>query len=145
MPKCRKGEIVVNVLVVEPGYEPYEKEIEGLKEMQAAVGGLIQPIYPYEELVALVCNEEGLVNGMEFNRSVEGGYQGVFGPFFVCGLEDNKFCSLTSEQMERYKKKFHKAEILVAVINGKELVTIKVDPQPKIRREPQKPPKTPER
>ena len=48
----------MNVLVVEPGYLPYEKEINGLEEMQATVGGYIQVIYPYEEPVAIVCNEE---------------------------------------------------------------------------------------
>ena len=29
----------MNVLVVEPGMAPYEKEIDGLKDMQAIVGG----------------------------------------------------------------------------------------------------------
>lgn len=134
----------MNVLVVEPGYAPYEKEIDGLKEMQAIVGGLIQAIYPYEEKVAIVCNEEGLINGMEFNRSVEGGYQGVFGPFFVCGLSKDNFCSLTPEQMERYKKKFYKAEVLVA-INGDKLITFKVEPHIKGRTETQRRPKAPER
>ena len=33
---------------------PYEKELNGLKEMQAAVGGLITAIYPFEEPVAIV-------------------------------------------------------------------------------------------
>ena len=67
----------MDVLVVEPGYAPYEKSINGLDEMQATVGGLIQAIYPYEEQVAIVCNEEGLLHGLEFNRSVPGGYGGV--------------------------------------------------------------------
>lgn len=52
----------MDVLVVEPGYAPYEKSINGLDEMQATVGGLIQAIYPYEEQVAIVCNEEGLLH-----------------------------------------------------------------------------------
>ena len=34
----------MNVLVVEPGILPYEREINGLKEMQAAVGGPITAI-----------------------------------------------------------------------------------------------------
>ena len=63
----------MNVLVVEPGYLPYEKEINGLEEMQAVVGGWIEAIYPYEEEVAIVCNEEGLINGLPFNRRVPGG------------------------------------------------------------------------
>ena len=94
----------MNVLVVEPGYLPYEKEINGLNEMQATVGGYIEAIYPYEEMVAIVCNEEGLINGLPFNRSVEGGYGGVFGTFFVCGLSEDSFCSLSPEQMKHYKQ-----------------------------------------
>lgn len=39
----------MKVLMVEPGTAPYEKELNGLHEMQAAVGGLIQAIYPFED------------------------------------------------------------------------------------------------
>ena len=120
----------MNVLVVEPGMLPYEKEVNGLEEMQAVVGGYIQAIYPFEEQVAVVCNEEGLINGMEFNRSVPGGYGGVFGPFFVCGLGPENFISLTPEQMETYKRVFHRAEVLIAV-KGNDLFTLKVQAQKK--------------
>lgn len=119
----------MNVLVVEPGMAPYEKEINGLEEMQATVGGLITAIYPYEEQVALVCNDEGINLGMEFNRSVGNGYGGVFGTFFVCGLGEDDFCSLIPEQMERFKKEFYHAEILIAV-NGSTPITRKVEPRP---------------
>lgn len=101
-----------------------------LAEMQAAVGGLIEAIYPYEERVAIVCNEEGLINGMEFNRSVPGGYGGVFGPFFVCGLTDDGFCSLPPQQLEKFKKDFQKAELLMGV-QGNTPITMKVEPKPK--------------
>lgn len=37
----------MKVVVVEPGYQPYEKEIDGLAEMQAVVGGLITAAYPF--------------------------------------------------------------------------------------------------
>ena len=120
----------MNVLVVEPGYLPYEKEINGLHEEQAIVGGLIQPIYPYEEAVAIVCNEEGLINGLPFNRSVPGGYGGVFGTFFICGLEGDHFCSLTPEQIKRFKKEFSKAEMLIGV-DGDQLITLKFPAEPK--------------
>ena len=36
----------MKVLVVEPGYAPYEKDIEGLEAMQEVVGGLITASYP---------------------------------------------------------------------------------------------------
>ena len=124
----------MNVLVVEPGYLPYEKEIldsaDHLEQMQAIVGGLIEPIYPYHEEVAIVCNEEGLINGLPFNRSVPGGYGGVFGTFFICGLGEEDFCSLPPKLMERFKKEFKNSEILLG-FDGNEAVTLKVSSQPR--------------
>lgn len=70
-----KGVDLMDVLVVEPGMAPYEKEINGLDEMQAVVGGPITALYPFEEMVAIVANDEALNMGLEFNRSVEGGYE----------------------------------------------------------------------
>ena len=135
MSKSRKEVVYLKVLVVEPSFAPYEKEINGLQEMQAVVGGPIQAIYPYKEQVAIVCNEEGLLLGLPFNRSIEGGYGGVSGTFFVCGLEEDRFCSLTPEQVKTYKRKFHQAEILLGV-KGNEAITLKVEPYAK-----NKPPK----
>lgn len=121
----------MTVLMVEPGYAPYEKTIPNtLEAKQELVGGLITAIYPYEEMVAIVANDEGILLNMEFNRSVEGGYGGVFGSFFVCGLTEDDFCSLPPDQMERFKKKFHKAEILLGV-RGNDLITLKVEPKQK--------------
>ena len=120
----------MNVLVVEAGILPYEREINGLKEMQAVVGGPITAIYPWEDQAAVVCNEEALLLNRPFNRSVEGGYGGVFGPFFVCGLGEEDFCSLTLEQVKAYKAKFRQAELLVG-FRGQEPVTMKVPACPK--------------
>lgn len=135
VPKSRKEGICLNVLVVEPDYAPYEKEINGLREMQAVVGGPIQAIYPYREQVAIVCNEEGILNHLPFNRGIEGGCGGVFGTFFVCGLGEESFCSLTPEQVKTYKEKFFHAEILIGA-RGNEAITLKVEPRVK-----NKPPK----
>ena len=120
----------LNVLVVEPGYAPYEKEINGLREMQSIVGGGIQAIYPYQDSVAIVCNDEGILKRLPFNRSIEGGYGGVCGTFFVCGQGEESFCSLTPEQVKTYKEKFHQAEILLGAV-GNEPITLKVEPRTK--------------
>ena len=78
-------------------------------------------------------------------ETFEGGYGGIFGTFFVCGLTEDSFCSLTPEQMEHFKKKFHQAEILVGT-RGNEAVTLKVEPQPHTQPDqPKRPPKTPGR
>ena len=130
----------MNVLVVEPGFLPYEKEVYGLEEMQALVGGPIQAIYPFEEMVAVVCDEEGLFHNVPFNRSMEGGYGGVFGTFFVCGLGEEDFISLTPEQMKTYKQKFKKAEMLLTMRDDFTPITIKVDAKPKQATQNKKPP-----
>ena len=119
----------MNVLVVEPGYLPYEKEIsdtlnadEHLHALQEIVGGWIEAIYPY--------NEEGLINGLPFNRSVPGGYGGVFGTFFICGLGEDNFCSLPPDLMERFKSEYASSEILIGAVNNVP-VTLKVSSHPK--------------
>ncbi len=117
-------------MVVEPGFVPYEKEIDGLKEMQETVGGYIDVIYPYDEPVAIVCNDEAIIHNMPFNRSVEGGYGGVFGTFFICGITEDNLCSLPPEQVDRFKRRFHHAEILLGAVEN-EPVTLKVSPKAK--------------
>lgn len=118
----------MTVVIVKPGYAPYEADINGLDEMQKVVGGIIQAIYPFEDNAAVVCNDEGLFLDLPFNRSVPGGYGGVFGNFFVCGLGEEDFCSLTPEQVKAYKKEFHSAEILIGA-KGNTPITLKVQPK----------------
>lgn len=121
----------MTVLVVEPGYAPYEKTIpHELYAMQEIVGGSITVVRPCEEPVGIIANDEGVLLGMAFNRSIDGSYGGLVGPFFVCGLTEESFCSLPPDQIERFKEKFHKAEILVE-FRGDEPVTLKVEPKQK--------------
>lgn len=135
----------MNVLVVEPGVAPYEKEINGLHEMQETVGGLITAIYPFEDLVGVVCNDEGILLNLDYNRSMPGGYGGVFGTFFVCGLGEEEFATLPPNLMEKYKKYFHRAEILLGA-NETGYVTLRVEPKkPPSMNGPEKKPPTPER
>ena len=113
----------MNVLVVEAGLLPYEKEISGLPEMQKTVGGSIQAIYPFKEPIALVCNENAIAEHLEFNREIpEREYGVIFGTFFVCGLGEEDFVSLTPEQVKTYTERFKKAEVILAVNNGKPVI-----------------------
>lgn len=62
----------MKVLKVCPGKRPYCIEIEsGLSSLQQQVGGFIETVYPFEEPVAVICNEEGKINGLPFNRSLK--------------------------------------------------------------------------
>ena len=93
----------LKVLMVEPQKEPCAVEIPaGLKGLQMAVGGYIEAVYPYEEPVALVCNEEGKLIGMEGNRRYNNGQNIIAGPFFVVGLQGDSFRSLTEEEQAKF-------------------------------------------
>ena len=95
----------ITVLVVEPEKVPYVKEIDpGLKSLQSEVDGWIEAVYPFEDPVAIICNEEGKMNGMPPNRALydEDGqvYDIVAGQFLVVGLTEDNFGSLTDEQIK---------------------------------------------
>ncbi|MEE1327552.1 MAG: DUF3846 domain-containing protein, partial [Oscillospiraceae bacterium] len=52
--------MIMKVLAVLPGKKPVKMELDGaLKAMQTFVGGSIQAVYPFDDPVAIVCNEEG--------------------------------------------------------------------------------------
>ena len=55
----------MKILVIEPEKAPYEKEIgDDIHDMQAIVGGSIEPIYFESDGKALAwCNDEFLLNG----------------------------------------------------------------------------------
>ncbi|MDL2274092.1 DUF3846 domain-containing protein [Oscillospiraceae bacterium OttesenSCG-928-G22] len=96
----------INVLIVEPEKAPYMKEIDAsLKSMQDVVGGYIEAAYPYDDYVAIVCNEEGKMMGLPLNRILEN-YDIIAGTFFVCGLSESNFASLPPELIDKYAQKF---------------------------------------
>ena len=105
----------MNVLMVEPGKVPYETEISSdLASLQAAVGGNIQAVYPYEEPVALICNEEGKLTGLPLNRALrdEDGeiYDIVAGNFFLVGLGADGFTDLAPEHAAKFAEQFKHPE-----------------------------------
>ena len=59
------NESKMQVIVVEPGKEAELREIgSGLESLQDAVGGWIEAVYPYKDPFAIVCNEEGKLDGL---------------------------------------------------------------------------------
>ena len=108
----------MRVLVVEPERRPEVREIDGsLRSMQEVVGGLIQALAPFDEPLALVCNDEGKLLNLPANRGLRNKngqiYDIVCGTFFICGApaDSDHFTSLTSEQIERYQKLFYTPEM----------------------------------
>lgn len=118
----------LKILVVEPDNVPYIKLIEDtLEAKQELVGGYVEFVYPFNDSVALVCNEEGKLLGMPLNRSLrdENGtpYDMIAGTFFVVGLDEDSTRGLTEEEISKYESVFHEPEIPIMVDN--ELVVLR--------------------
>ena len=99
----------ITVLVVEPEKAPYEKTIDaGLSSLQQEVGGYIQAVYPFDDPVALICDEEGKLTGKPLNRALrdEDGHicDAVAGTFLLTGLSEDSFSSLTPEQIKKFSE-----------------------------------------
>ena len=104
------------VVLVEPGKPAKITELElSLENMQKIVGGLIQAVYPWEDKVALICNDEGKLLELPPNRALEDEngdiYDIVHGTFFICGLTEDNFGPLTGEQARLYSKKFRNPQL----------------------------------
>ena len=104
----------LRVLVVEPERTPYVKEIpHTLEALQQEVGGLIEVIYPYADLVGLVCNEEGKLLGLPLNRALfdkDKMYDIICGTFLVTGLGAEDLASLPPDLLEKYYRHFQAIE-----------------------------------
>ncbi len=108
--QVHKPDDLMRVVYVEPNKPPYEAEIEPtLRGEQRAVKGLIECVYNGDD-TCLVCNEEAKLIGMEGNRRIGDGTSIIAGPFFVCGLTEDDFRSLTDEEVNKYMQRFAEPE-----------------------------------
>lgn len=104
----------ISVLLVQPNKYPKMIEIEDtLEAMQAVVGGGIEEYMPFEDEVAIICNEEGKVNGLPLNRAIYDSDKQMIdimaGDFFICHapVSSEKFLSLPPDLAKKYSEKFH--------------------------------------
>ena len=112
----------MTVLAVLPGKAPERIELDGsLESMQQFVGGTIQAVYPFSDPVAIVCNDEGKLMGLEHNRALrdEAGnvYDILCGPFFICGQGEEDFASLSEELIQKDTRLLQHPELFLRVGN----------------------------
>ena len=110
----------MNVLMVEPGKTPYETQIgDDLQSMQTAVGGYLEVVYPFEQPVVLVCNEDGKRDGLPLNRALRDSdgdiYDIIAGNFFIAGLGKNELTDLPHELAEQFAERFRQPEMFLRV------------------------------
>lgn len=117
----------IRILYVQPGKYPEERLIEHtLAAMQALVGGDIEAVYPWEDNACVVCDDEGKLKHKPLNRPLED-YDVLSGDFFVCGLGEDDFTSLTDEQMKRYERLYHDPVVFVPSRMG--IIPMKATPE----------------
>ena len=124
---AKEEQKMITVVVLEPGKQACRAEVDGsLQGMQKVVGGLIEPFYPLDFDIVIVCNEEGKLIGLPLNRAVynpEGEMVDIIaGTAFVCERATATFGSLNEEQIERYMTLFKYPETFVRV--GEKIVDV---------------------
>ena len=112
----------MQVIVVEPEKKPEVREIgDSLESMQKIVGGLIEAVYPFDEPVALIANEEGKLLNLPLNRALrddEGNvYDIISGTFFLCAAppDSDHFAGLSDQQVKTYMERFSMPEMFLNV------------------------------
>lgn len=125
----------ISVLLVKPGEQPKTINIEDtLEAMQGVVGGYIEEYMPFDDEVAIICNEEGKISGLPYNRAIYGEEDGkkviqdiIAGPFFVAyaPAEAENFMSLPKNLADKYKDKFKYPERFSMTNKGIKVIPIK--------------------
>ena len=112
----------MQVIVVEPKKKPMVQDIgSDLESMQKIVDGSIEAVYPFDEPVALICNEEGKLLNLPLNRALrddEGNvYDIISGTFFLCAAppDSDRFAGLTDQQVKTYMERFAMPEMFLNV------------------------------
>ena len=101
----------MRVLIVEPNKKPYLKEINsGLDSYRDIVQGNIEAVYPFDDMVAVVGNDESKLLGMPLNRALKTSdgeiYDIMAGTFFICGIDEENFSSLNDDLAVKFYEKF---------------------------------------
>ena len=125
----------ITVLVVQPEMEPEVRQIStGLEALQHEVGGMIEVVYPFDDNVGLIMNEEGKLEGLPLNRGLfddEGRlYDIIAGTFIVAGLTEDNFGSLTPEQLQKYSELYKQPQMFMKL--GRDIVAVPIEPKKQI-------------
>ena len=111
---------MIKVVSVPVGKQAFVKEISTeLKSLQAEVGGYMQAIYPFNDEVALICNDEGKLMNLPLNRALKlNGMTGneiydiIAGDFFICyaPYTSENFKSMPDDLLQKYLELFRYPE-----------------------------------
>lgn len=128
-------EETLKVILVKPGQIAEQVEIDDtLEAMQDAVGGYIESYMPFEDEVAIVCNDEGKMNGLPMNRAIKNGngeiIDIIYGDFFICyaPIGSENFHSLPEDMLEKYEEQFRLPEDFFRAPDGRGIIAMPYEP-----------------
>lgn len=112
----------MKIIKLEPQKPAEIIEIEHtLEAMQQIVGGYIEPIYPFNDSVVILANEDGKNLNLPLNRVLRHQdtgqiYDVICGTCFLIGAPDDSddFTELTDEQMKKYMKFYRLPEYFMS-------------------------------
>lgn len=125
----------MKILRVEPEKSPEIVNMDGtLEALQAAVGGYIEAVYPFDDPVAIVCNDDGKFNGMRPNRAIydaDGEIMDIIaGTFLIVGLDEDNFAELSDEMAAKYVALFGTPEAFLR--SGDRILVFPMGPDPDV-------------
>lgn len=85
----------IKVMVMEPRMAPYMTELDNsLEALQQAVGGYIE-CFTFATDAAIICNEEGRLMGLPYNRTLLG--VDFVGTILIAGVKGEEFADLPAD------------------------------------------------
>lgn len=82
----------INIYVKEPQGAWHKETISNtLKAFQKVVGGYIEAV-TLERNTVIICNEEGIINSLPYNCTIEG--RQFFGTILICKTKGEEFASI---------------------------------------------------
>ena len=104
----------IKALYIKPRKNPILMEIEDdLNSLQDLVGGNIEMYTPFDDYeVAIICNEEGKINGLTPNRAIFSSkgklLDFIAGNFLIVYAKEDEdsFSSLPQDMIDKYTKIF---------------------------------------
>ena len=101
----------LKLLKIAPMENPEVIEVENtLENLQDLVGGMIEVVYPWDDPVCIICDDEGKMKGYQANRILvdkDGKLSDILcGTFLITGLSEDDFESISEEMIEKYREMF---------------------------------------
>lgn len=113
----------IRVIKVEPGKIPELTSIENkLEAFQHAVGGYIETVFPFPDDVVLICNENGKIDRLPYNRAlrdIDGDIVDIIrGTFLLAGTGGEDFADIPADLIADYMELYAEPEDFEKTENG---------------------------